>query len=106
MFQLLSQFVTYKSVSRSANREDCRQAASFLKRTLRTLGAEASLLPGAEGRNPLVLAIFRANKPDVQQHKRKRVLYYGHYDVVEADAAHQWQHDPFSMSGKDGFIYG
>jgi len=96
MFQLLRQFVAYKSVSRSANREDCRQAASFLKQALRGLGAEATLLGGAEGRNPLVLATFRGKKKNGQT-RRKRVLYYGHYDVVEADATHQWETEPFLM---------
>lgn len=65
-------------------------------------------LPGAAERNPIVLATFRANsppKPDLPR-RRKRVLYYGHYDVVSATASERWKHDPWKMSGQNGWLYG
>lgn len=65
-------------------------------------------LPGAAEKNPIVLATFRANsppKPDLPR-RRKRVLYYGHYDVVSATASERWEHDPWQMSGQNGWLYG
>lgn len=65
-------------------------------------------LPGAAERNPIVLATFKANappRPDTPR-RRKRVLYYGHYDVVSATASERWTHDPWKMSGQNGWLYG
>lgn len=53
----------------------CRQGAIFLKQTLNQLGAESSLLSGATGKNPLVLATFKGRETPGK--KRKRVLFYG-----------------------------
>jgi di- and tripeptidase len=49
----------------------------FLKRTFTQLGATSSLLPGASGKNPLVLATFKGKEPDGARPKKKRVLFYG-----------------------------
>ncbi|KAM0790317.1 hypothetical protein ACM66B_003203 [Microbotryomycetes sp. NB124-2] len=120
LFHRLSRFIAYKSVSDESNREECRQAAQYLKRVLRELGAETKLLPGAAGRNPLVLATFRANahsshpngptKPSPLAPSpappKKRVLFYGHYDIVPASAPEMWTSDPFKLVGKDGWLYG
>ncbi|KAJ9476237.1 putative di- and tripeptidase DUG2 [Pseudozyma hubeiensis] len=59
---LLRKFISYPSVSSSEeHREDCRQAAHFLKTCFQELGAEARILPNPVGTNPLVLATFKAN---------------------------------------------
>ncbi|PWN53660.1 WD40 repeat-like protein [Violaceomyces palustris] len=152
----LSQFITYKSVSTEENREDCRQAAHFLKSCLSSYGAETKILPGAKGRNPLVLATFRgkginsgspssranwggsldrlrsssplaersseslwrgsrSNSQDpsspstvtpsnTQARRRKRCLFYGHYDCIAAEG--KWSSDPWRMDGRDGYLYG
>ncbi|KAI5474387.1 beta-ala-his dipeptidase [Pseudohyphozyma bogoriensis] len=105
MFHALSKFISYRTIADDENRESCRQGALYLKRLLRDLGAESSLLPGAPGKNPIVLATFRANAPTADGSPRKRVLCYGHYDVVGTDDK-EWDHDPFEMRGKDGWIYG
>lgn len=71
-------------------------------------------LPGSVDKNPIVLATFKANAPPSSSSpltgspkKRKRVLCYGHYDVVGAHAGDtKWSHDPFEMTGKNGWIYG
>jgi di- and tripeptidase len=103
MLQLLGEFVRYKTISSNeACREDCRQGALFLKRVLRDLGAQVNLLAGAEGRNPIVMAVFRASGGP----PKKRVFYYGHYDVVPPGQEDAWKSDPFVMSGRDGYLYG
>ncbi|PWN19549.1 Zn-dependent exopeptidase [Microstroma glucosiphilum] len=108
----LAKFVSYKSVSSEARREDCRQCAHYLKQTLSSLGAqESAIIPGAPGRNPLVLSIFRARSGSPDQPRaapHRRVLFYGHYDVISARAdktSSGWSSDPFTLSGRDGYLY-
>lgn len=37
----------------------------------------------------------------------KRILFYGHYDVVSAEyETSKWKSEPFSLQGRDGFLYG
>ncbi|CEQ42056.1 SPOSA6832_03827, partial [Sporobolomyces salmonicolor] len=100
-----------QTVADEAHREECRQGALYFKRVLRNLGADTALLPGAPNKNPIILATFRANAPfKPNRHeapRRKRVLCYGHYDVVDATAPEKWQNKaPFEMHGKDGWVYG
>lgn len=77
----LEKFVAFPSVSGCAGRrEDCRQAAIWLKKCLSQLGAEAQLLPtesgaGGEKGHPLVLATFKGTCDKERQ--RPRVLFYG-----------------------------
>ncbi|BGP11341.1 hypothetical protein JCM10049v2_007246 [Rhodotorula toruloides] len=110
LFHTLANFVAIKTIADDAHREDCRQGALYLKRALRGLGAETVILPGAPDKNPIVLSTFRANAPPrpnrFEAPRRKRVLFYGHYDVVPASAPDVWTNDPFTMAGKDGWLYG
>ncbi|KAG8792281.1 hypothetical protein FRC17_008618, partial [Serendipita sp. 399] len=99
----LAQFVGIPSVVNvEACRESCRQAALWLKSLLSQLGAETSLLSPDSGINPLVLATFRGNE---EQKNRPRILFYGHYDVIPAKK-NGWDSDPFTLSGRDGYLYG
>ncbi|KAG9028121.1 hypothetical protein FS842_004810, partial [Serendipita sp. 407] len=99
----LAEFVGIPSVVNvEACKESCRQAALWLKNLLSQLGAEASLLTADSGINPLVLATFRGNE---ERKDRPRVLFYGHYDVIPA-RKHGWDSDPFTLSGRDGYLYG
>lgn len=109
MFRHLSQFVSYRSISNEEHREECRQAALYLKTTLVKLGADARLLPGDPGRNPLVLATFKgrsSTESPTSSTRRRRVLYYGHYDVVQAGDAKDWTAPAFVMTGQNGWLYG
>ncbi|EIW81236.1 glutathione degradosome [Coniophora puteana RWD-64-598 SS2] len=100
---VLSTFVSIPSVSSDpAHREDCRQAAIWLKKCLHQLGAESGLLPCEEGVNPLVLATFVGTQG---KHPKKRLLFYGHYDVIPAPSA-GWKTDPFTATGHNGYLYG
>ena len=117
----LSKFVSFPSVSSDPkHREDCRQAAIWLKNCLSQLGAESSLVcshlncfcflystickvPTIEGRNPLVLATFRGSQ--VSGHPRSRILFYGHYDVMSAPSE-GWDTNPFILTGRNGYLYG
>lgn len=84
----------------------------FLDANLELLICPSDQLPGARDRNPIVLATFQANLPHghptsklAPSSPRRRVLFYGHYDVVTASADH-WQLPPFQLTGQDGFLYG
>ncbi|KDQ62261.1 hypothetical protein JAAARDRAFT_30154 [Jaapia argillacea MUCL 33604] len=103
MVYALSKFVSIPSVSNNPeHREDCRQAAIWLKKCLNQLGAESTLLPTGDGTNPLVLATFHGTQT---KHEKPRVLFYGHYDVISAPSE-DWISDPFTLSGRNGYLYG
>jgi len=103
MTYALSKFVSIPSVSACpAHAEDCRQAAIWLRKCLNQLGAQATLLPTGEGKNPLVLGTFSGTKGD---RPKPRVLFYGHYDVIPAPPE-GWNSDPFTLTGRNGYLYG
>ncbi|KAJ7725375.1 hypothetical protein B0H16DRAFT_1594756 [Mycena metata] len=101
----LSKFISIPSVSSNPDhKEDCRQAAIWLKKCLIQLGAESSLLPTGEGKNPLVLGTFNGAPAKTKQSK-PRILFYGHYDVISAPST-GWDSEPFHMVGRNGYLYG
>jgi di- and tripeptidase len=65
----------------------------------------SELLPSDDTNvNPVVFATFRGN---AKVKDRKRILFYGHYDVVQAENDRQgWKSDPFTMAGIDEYLYG
>lgn len=101
----LARFVSFKTVSSQPKYAgECNQGAAFLRRHCNYLGARAKLLPTGADTNPVVYARFTANSPG---RVRKALLFYGHYDVVGADANRQkWRTDPFSLASVNGFLYG
>ena len=63
------------------------------------------MLPAEESNNPVIYARFRGNHATASQ--RKKVLFYGHYDVVAAENENgKWARDPFVMEGINGYLYG
>lgn len=124
----LAAFVAFRSVSSSDSssegaatqqgyhREQSRQCAYWLKTHLSSLGASQSqILQGAPGRNPLVLATFEArsglSSASSPSTRRKRVLFYGHYDVITAPSTggggSGWRTaSPWTLTGQDGYLYG
>ncbi|KAF2670416.1 beta-Ala-His dipeptidase, partial [Microthyrium microscopicum] len=101
-------FVGYRTVSSLERcRTDCRRGASFLRSLFHELGAVAELLPLENpDRNPVVFATFKGNATQSETKARKRILFYGHYDVIQAENEHGWIIDPFRMEGIDEFFYG
>ena len=68
-------------------------------------------LPGTTGRNPLVYGRFSARRTSnaglTGESKTPTVLVYGHYDVIAAqNEKQQWNTDPFTLTGKNGYLYG
>lgn len=106
MNDCLKRFVAYKTVSSDPMcNVECRKGASYLRSIFKQFGAVTEMLPTENAHNPIILARFRG-KPATAEH-RKRILFYGHYDVVAADNSDgTWDTDPFSLEGMDGFLYG
>ncbi|KAK4452635.1 hypothetical protein QBC34DRAFT_292968 [Podospora aff. communis PSN243] len=105
MLKSLEDFVACRTISsRPEFTEDCRKGATFLGSLFKRLGAEVEMLSTGGLHNPIVFAKFSGKRP---VEERKRILFYGHYDVVPADTkAGNWQTDPFKLKGIDGYLYG
>jgi di- and tripeptidase len=106
MVESLSQFVNYRTVSSLPKyRADCRRGASYLRSVFQNFGAVTEMLNTSEPYNPIVFAKFRGNPATAAS--RKKILFYGHYDVIPAENEHgKWKHDPFSLTGEGGYLYG
>lgn len=108
MLESLKKIITYKTISKYPQLylEDSRQCARYLSTLCKSLGAEESrLLPVPNG-NPVVFATFKRNCEANASEKPVRILWYGHYDVVEAVQDKEcWSTDPFSLTAKDGNLY-
>ena len=84
---------------------DCVQAATWLKRWLKSIGAEAELLlPTGGGADAAasVPVVFGELKGDAGA---TTVLVYGHYDVQPPDPLEAWQTPPFEPTLKGGRVY-
>ncbi|KAL4922312.1 hypothetical protein BDW62DRAFT_172272 [Aspergillus aurantiobrunneus] len=105
MVSCLAKLVAFKTVSASPKfAGECNQGAAFLRRHCIYLGAKTKLLTTGEDTNPIVLARFSATSPEKVV---KTILFYGHYDVVGADANRQkWRTDPYQLTSMNGFLYG
>jgi len=102
LLKALSDFVALRSVSSFEKGQECRQTAVWLTKHFVQLGAEAATLSSLEDEtNPIVVATFKGR----EIHKKKRVLFYGHYDVVPA-SSEGWDSCPFTMSARNGYFYG
>ena len=83
---------------------DCVQAATWLKKWLAAIGAEAELvLPPARAKDAHVPVVFGELKA---AEGATTVLVYGHYDVQPADPLDLWRTPPFEPTvGDDGRVY-
>ncbi|OLY79987.1 putative di- and tripeptidase DUG2 [Smittium mucronatum] len=112
MITCLDQWISFKSVSgHNEFQKECRSSAKFLKDLAFSLGAsESRLLAGSSGRNPLVYFRFDPNSDKTQaipfSKDTETIVIYGHYDVVPAGDSSSWDSFPFSLKGKDGYLYG
>ncbi|KAF2157577.1 glutathione degradosome [Myriangium duriaei CBS 260.36] len=106
MIESLKRFVSYRTVSSDPKyKGDCRRGASYLRSVFKSFGAATEMLPTDDANNPVILAKFRGNPATASN--RKKVLFYGHYDVVAAENENgKWNHDPFTMEGVNGYLYG
>ncbi|KAH8684270.1 hypothetical protein BGZ60DRAFT_366772 [Tricladium varicosporioides] len=106
LIKSLQEFVSFKTISsRPDHAEDCRRGATFLRTLFKKYGAVTEMLNTNNRQNPVVYAKFKGNAETAL--KRKKILFYGHYDVVPADNKQdKWIIDPFQMKGVNGYLYG
>ncbi|KAL8839183.1 MAG: hypothetical protein Q9170_001832 [Blastenia crenularia] len=106
LLQSLSQLVAFRTISSKPEyAQDCRRGASWLRSLFKNLGADTEMLSNADNMNPVVFARFKGK--DTPSKPSKRILFYGHYDVVPAeDKQKTWATDPFEMRGVNGYLYG
>ncbi|KAK4958054.1 hypothetical protein LTR10_004479 [Elasticomyces elasticus] len=106
LFESLRRFVSYRTVSSDPKCQvDCRRGASYLRSVFKNFGAVTEMLLTQDPYNPVIMARFRGNPATAE--KRKKILFYGHYDVVAAEnTSGKWIVDPFAMEGIDGYLYG
>ena len=102
----LRQFVSFRTVSSMPDyAEDCRRGASWLRNLFKRFGADTEMFNTDDNRNPVVFARFRGR--NLRSKHRKRILFYGHYDVVAAENKKKtWNTDPFDLQGINGYHYG
>ncbi|KAI9614031.1 hypothetical protein H4Q26_009886 [Puccinia striiformis f. sp. tritici PST-130] len=58
------------------------------------------------GRLAMKNIVKNVDKPLLRTHDWRRVLYYGHYDVVQAGDEKDWTAPAFVMTGHNGWLYG
>ncbi|KAF1997324.1 glutathione degradosome [Amniculicola lignicola CBS 123094] len=106
MVESLNQFVSFRTVSSLPKyRADCRRGASYLRSVFQNFGAVTEMINTSEPYNPIVFAKFRGNPATAAS--RKKILFYGHYDVIAAENEQgKWKHDPFTLTGEGGYLYG
>jgi di- and tripeptidase len=106
MVESLNQFISFRTVSSLPKyRADCRRGASYLRSVFQNFGAVTEMINTSEPYNPIVFAKFRGNPTTVAS--RRKILFYGHYDVIPAENEHRkWKHDPFTLTGEGGYLYG
>jgi di- and tripeptidase len=106
LIKSLREFVSFKTISsKPGYAEDCRRGATFLRTLFKKYGAQTEMLNTDNHHNPVVFARFRGNP--ARSASRKKILFYGHYDVVPADnKTGSWIIDPFQMKGINGYLYG
>ncbi|KAF2825480.1 beta-Ala-His dipeptidase [Ophiobolus disseminans] len=106
MIESLHEFVSFRTVSSMPKyRVDCRRGASYLRSVFQNFGAVTEMINTDKPYNPIVFAKFRGNPTTAAS--RKKILFYGHYDVIPAENEHgKWKHDPFALTGEGGYLYG
>ena len=105
LLSALRQFVEYRTVSANPRyTAESHEAVTFLRKRCGAFGATTSVLLAGEGIGPILLAKFTASKPTAAT---KTLLFYGHYDVVDAEvSSDNWHGNPFSMLPLNGYLYG
>ncbi|MDX2005089.1 MAG: M20/M25/M40 family metallo-hydrolase [Meiothermus sp.] len=76
------------------------ETAALVRELLEELGLVTELHPTAGA--PVV---FAHNTP-IRGGGAKTVLFYNHYDVQPADPLELWESDPFTLTERDGKLYG
>jgi len=94
---LLEQLVAIPSVS--AKKENLPEAAQIIADAFQRLGAQVTYDDTYFA--PFILAQFTSQVPNA-----KTLVIYNHYDVQPAEPLNAWQSDPWTLTARDGKLYG
>lgn len=103
MIDILGELLKFRSVSKRDVQywNECRACASAFRSLFQQLGAESRLIKVDNG-NPIVYAKFKARRSHA---RTSSVLFYGHYDVIDAEES-LWDTHPFELANIDGYLRG
>lgn len=96
-FAILRTLISKKSVF--AQQVGLADVAHYLAQVFEEAGAVVEVDESYTA--PFVIAQFRSRRPDA-----KTLIFYNHYDTVPADSDQIWTEDPFTLSVRDGVMYG
>ena len=96
-FEVLRTLISKKSVF--AQQVGLKEVANYLGEIFKRVGAEVEIDETYTA--PFVMAHFKSSRPDA-----KTLIFYNHYDTVPADGDQVWTEDPFTLSVRNGFMYG
>ncbi|MFC4761005.1 M20/M25/M40 family metallo-hydrolase [Fructobacillus durionis] len=94
---LLKELVAIPSVS--AKREHLPEAANLIADALTELGGETTVDDHYFA--PLVISLFKSQKQNA-----KTLIIYNHYDVQPAEPFDLWKSDPWTLTEREGHLYG
>lgn len=94
---LLKELVAIPSVS--AKREHLPEAAKRIAKALTDLGGQTTVDDSYFA--PLVISHFKS-----QQANAKTLIIYNHYDVQPAEPFDLWDSDPWTLTERNGHLYG
>lgn len=96
-FEVLRTLIAKKSIF--AQQIGLAEVAGYLGEIFASVGAEVTIDESYTA--PFVIAKFKSPNPEA-----KTLIFYNHYDTVPADGDQVWTHDPFTLSVRDGYMYG
>ncbi len=100
VLKLLSDFVSIQSVSADSKRyHEILKAVDFLQKYLKKMEFEIKLIK-KDKKPPLIIASKFVAK------KAKTIGIYAHYDVQPEDPVNEWKTAPFTLTIKNGKMYG
>lgn len=110
MLSSLKKMISFKTVSQN-NSTECKMASArcvtYLYDLFNQLGAnDVKLLPVTDHHNNVILAHFNNQLKPKDKKNAKKILWYGHYDVVTTGDSERWDTDPFSLTCENGYLKG
>ena len=96
-FEVLRTLISKKSVF--AQQVGLKEVARYLGEIFKRVGAEVEIDESYTA--PFVMAHFKSSRLNA-----KTIIFYNHYDTVPADGDQVWTEDPFTLSVRDGIMYG
>ncbi|CCK69282.1 glutamine amidotransferase subunit DUG2 KNAG_0C01680 [Huiozyma naganishii CBS 8797] len=104
MLSTLKRLIAFQTVSQgsdTAYQMASRKCATFLLGLFKHFGAvDSQLLPAPNNCKSVVTAIQGKNP------NNKRIVWYGHYDVIAPGDTDRWNTEPFNLTCENGYLKG